>query len=117
MYGDAPHRWRDDLAAPERRRFAINALTRMRFCGPDGSLDFVHTGPPGSQPAPLVPWFDHPQRATAPVHIVFGHWAALGVVQRDDMTATDSGCVWGGALTAIPLEPPGAVTTVRCAVG
>jgi len=117
MYGDAPRRWRDDLAAPERRRYTINALTRMRFCEPDGSLDFEQTGPPGSQPAPLVPWFDHPQRATAPVHIVFGHWAALGVVQRDDITATDSGCVWGGELTAIPLEPPGGATAVRCAAG
>ena len=115
MYGNAPRRWSEDLAAPERRRYTINALTRMRFCAPDGSLDFDYTGPPDSQPDELVPWFDHPRRATAPVHIVFGHWAALGVVQREDITATDSGCVWGGELTAIPLEPPGAAIAVRCA--
>jgi bis(5'-nucleosyl)-tetraphosphatase (symmetrical) len=114
MYGNAPHRWRDDLPAVDRRRFAINALTRMRFCGPDGSLDFAHTGPPGSQPARLVPWFDHPLRATAQAHIVFGHWAALGLLQRDDLTATDSGCVWGGSLTAVPLDPPATPIAVRC---
>jgi bis(5'-nucleosyl)-tetraphosphatase (symmetrical) len=115
MYGDAPRQWRPDLSAAHRRRFGINALTRMRFCAPDGSLDFEHTGPPGSQPESLVPWFDHPLRATASVHIVFGHWAALGLLQRQDITATDSGCVWGGALTAVPIDPPGAPIAVRCA--
>ncbi len=115
MYGDAPRQWRPDLTAAHRRRFGINALTRMRFCAPDGGLDFEHTGPPGSQPDSLVPWFDHPLRATQAVHIVFGHWAALGLLQRQDITATDSGCVWGGALTAVPLDPPGAPIAVRCA--
>jgi bis(5'-nucleosyl)-tetraphosphatase (symmetrical) len=114
MYGDAPRQWRPELSTANRRRFAINALTRMRFCEPDGSLDFEHTGPPGSQPESLVPWFDHPLRATENVHIVFGHWAALGLVQRDDLTATDSGCVWGGSLTAVPLDPPGEPIAVRC---
>ena len=115
MYGDTPRLWNEDLALADRRRYTINALTRMRFCGPDGSLDFEHTGPPGSQPESLVPWFDHPLCATAPVHVVFGHWAALGLVQRDDVTATDTGCVWGGALTAVPLEPAGRAVSVHCA--
>lgn len=114
MYGDAPRRWHRSLSTANRRRYAINALTRMRFCAPDGRLDFEHTGPPGSQPEPLVPWFDHPLRATPNIHIVFGHWAALGLVQRDDLTATDSGCVWGGSLTAVPLDPPGEPIAVRC---
>ena len=69
---------------------------------------------PGLQPAGLVPWFDHPGRAHEDVHIVFGHWATLGVLQRSDVTATDSGCVWGGSLTAVRLDPPGDVVSIAC---
>jgi len=115
MYGDEPRHWRAELSDVDRMRYTINALTRMRFCDRAGGLDFEESGPPGSQPADLLPWFDHPGRVDADVHVVFGHWAALGVLRRVDVTATDSGCVWGGALTAIPLTPPGEPIAVRCA--
>lgn len=114
MYGDTPTCWRPDLSRAARRRYTINALTRMRYCDAEGELDFEHTGPPGSQAPGLVPWFDHPQRVARDVHIVFGHWAALGILRRTDITATDSGCVWGGALTAVPLDPPGEPVAVDC---
>jgi bis(5'-nucleosyl)-tetraphosphatase (symmetrical) len=114
MYGNSPGHWRPQLADDERIRYTINALTRMRYCDADGGLDFENTGPPGTQAPGLVPWFDHPQRLRDGIHIVFGHWATLGLLRRADVTAIDSGCVWGGSLTAIPLEPAGEPVAVRC---
>lgn len=116
MYGDEPREWSPRLTGPERIRYTINALTRMRFCDPRGRLDLDHSGPPGSQPKRLVPWFDFPGRKAQDVHIVFGHWSALGVLQRNDVTALDSGCVWGRTLTAVPLDPPGPPVSVHCSV-
>lgn len=106
MYGNEPAIWSEGLPPQQRRRFTINALTRMRFCDRRGRLDLQHTGPPGTQAAGLVPWFDVPHRA-CDVHVVFGHWSALGLKRRADITALDTGCVWGGALTAVPLDPAG----------
>lgn len=117
MYGDEPAVWSPGLSRADRRRYTINALTRMRFCDRSGRLDLRASGPPGSQAPGLVPWFDVPGRAAADVHIVFGHWSALGVLQRPDVTAVDSGCVWGRELTAVPLDPPGAPVAVPCAEG
>ena len=114
MYGDGPVQWKPDLGGGDRRRFTINALTRIRFCDKAGRLDLSCSGPPGSQPRHLVPWFDFPKRRARKWHIVFGHWSALGVVRRDDITALDSGCVWGRKLTAIPLDPPGKPIAVGC---
>jgi len=114
MYGNAPSRWHAGLAREERLRFAINGLTRMRFCDESGGLEFDNAGPPGTQPRGLVPWFDHPLRKRDGTHIVFGHWASLGLLQRSDITACDSGCVWGRKLTAIPLEPAGKPISVDC---
>lgn len=115
MYGDEPRRWREDLDDAGRRRFTINALTHMRYCDRRGELDMTQSGPPGTQPRGLVPWFDVPGRVAHDVHIVFGHWAALGLLTRPDVTGLDSGCVWGGALSALALDPPGAVAQVSCA--
>lgn len=115
MYGNQPAVWSKKLTKKERRRFTINALTRMRYCDAKGRLDFEHSGEPGTQPAHLMPWFDVPGRLSRETQIVFGHWAALGVLRRADVTALDSGCVWGGGLTAIPLEPPGEPVSVDCA--
>jgi len=117
MYGDVPVRWAPDLAPGDRRRFTINALTRIRFCDKAGRLDFSCSGPPGSQPPRLQPWFDFPERRARKWHIVFGHWSALGVVQRQDLTALDSGCVWGRELTAMPLDPPGKPIAIECRDG
>lgn len=114
MYGEMPQEWTPDLAPKDRRRFTINALTRIRFCSKAGRLDFTHSGPPGSQPAKLMPWFDFPKRPARKWHIVFGHWSALGILRRGDITAVDSGCVWGRELTAVPLDPPGKPVAVQC---
>jgi bis(5'-nucleosyl)-tetraphosphatase (symmetrical) len=114
MYGDTPIGWTPDMSPGDRRRFTINALTRIRFCGKAGQLDLKYSGPPGSQPAKLVPWFDYPKRRSRKWHIVFGHWSALGIVRRKDITALDSGCAWGWDLTAVPLEPAGKPVSIRC---
>lgn len=117
MYGDAPLAWSPRLGREPRLRYTINALTRMRFCDRDGGLDLAHTGPPGSQPAGLVPWFDAAERANADVHIIFGHWSTLGFRRRRDFTALDSGCVWGRALTAVAVDAADTVVSVKCGAG
>lgn len=114
MYGDEPRAASSALSPEAQRRYTINALTRMRFCTEDGRLDLECSGAPGTQATGLVPWFDVRDRAAADVHIVFGHWSALGVLLRPDVTALDSGCVWGRALTAMRLDPPGQPIAVDC---
>lgn len=106
MYGAEPSAWSDKLVGAERSRYTINALTRMRFCDKKGRLELSHSGAPGSQPKGLMPWFDVPGRRAANAHIVFGHWAALGLLRRPDVTALDTGCVWGNYLTAVRLDRP-----------
>jgi len=115
MYGDEPERWDERLAAPERLRFIINVLTRLRLCTADGRVDTSLKGPPPPPPSPLRPWFAHPQRATRNVRVVFGHWSALGLIQQPDVLGLDSGCVWGGSLTAIDLDSDRPPFSVRCA--
>jgi bis(5'-nucleosyl)-tetraphosphatase (symmetrical) len=105
MYGNEPDRWDDTLTGMPRLRCIVNALTRMRLCLPDGTMDFKHkeseAGPAGSG---LLPWFDLPHRNTADVTVVFGHWSALGLVLRPNLVGLDSGCVWGGKLSAVCLD-------------
>jgi bis(5'-nucleosyl)-tetraphosphatase (symmetrical) len=105
MYGNTPDRWDDALTGLPRLRCIVNALTRMRLCQADGTMDFTHkesdNGPPGSG---LLPWFDLPGRRTADVTVVFGHWSALGLVLRPNLVGVDSGCVWGGKLSAVCLD-------------
>jgi bis(5'-nucleosyl)-tetraphosphatase (symmetrical) len=105
MYGNQPDRWDNALAGVARLRCIVNALTRMRLCHPDGTMDFTHkesdVGPEGSG---LLPWFDLPGRKTEDVTVVFGHWSALGLVLRPNLVGLDSGCVWGGKLTAVCLD-------------
>jgi bis(5'-nucleosyl)-tetraphosphatase (symmetrical) len=105
MYGNQPDRWDDALAGLPRLRCIVNALTRLRLCYPDGTMDFKHkdsgSAPEGSG---LLPWFDVPGRKTADVTVVFGHWSALGLVLRPNLVGLDSGCVWGGKLTAACLD-------------
>jgi bis(5'-nucleosyl)-tetraphosphatase (symmetrical) len=105
MYGNEPNRWDESLTGVPRLRCIVNALTRMRLCEPDGTMDFTHKesdkGPDGSN---LVPWFDAPHRRTSDVTVVFGHWSAMGLVLRPNLVGLDSGCVWGGKLTAVCLD-------------
>jgi len=104
MYGDAPDTWSPALAGMERLRFAINVLTRMRLCTADGRIDLTLKGAPPPPPSPLRPWFTFSRRATRGNRIIFGHWSALGLVQSHGVLGLDTGCVWGGALTAIDLD-------------
>lgn len=97
-------RWRDDRTGWRRRRLISNILTRLRFCDANGKILSSASGPPGSQPAPYKPWFRHKNRKTRDVRIVFGHWAALGLRLRKRTACLDSGCVWGGRLSALRLE-------------
>lgn len=100
MYGNEPDRWKDELTGVPRLRFIINVLTRIRFCNARGKLDFKTKEGLGEAPDGFMPWFDVPGRRTAGHPIAFGHWSTLGLVQRDDLLALDTGCVWGGELTA-----------------
>jgi bis(5'-nucleosyl)-tetraphosphatase (symmetrical) len=114
MYGDEPKRWDLRLHGWERLRFIINVLTRLRLCTEDGRVEVSAKGRPPPQPSPLRPWFEFKERATRSVRVVFGHWSALGLVQRDGVVGLDSGCVWGGALTALDLDHGHAPVDVRC---
>jgi hypothetical protein len=106
MYGNTPERWDPALAGIERQRYAVNALTRMRYIAADGRLLFQPKGPPGSQPAGARPWFQSARRAHAGLRIVFGHWSSLGRVHwpAEQVWCLDTGCLWGHRLTALALE-------------
>ena len=106
MYGDQPDRWQPALTAPDRLRLTINVLTRLRFCTADGRVDFKQKGKPDSAPRPWLPWFRVAGRASRDQRIVFGHWSALGLHREPGILALDTGCVWGGALTAVNLDDP-----------
>jgi bis(5'-nucleosyl)-tetraphosphatase (symmetrical) len=104
LYGGKPNVWNDNLTGDDRLRVITNVLTRMRFCTAEGVMDFHHKGRIGSPPPHLMPWFDVPGRKTAGIPIVFGHWSALGLLLRNNVLALDTGCLWGGQLTALRLE-------------
>ncbi len=104
MYGNAPTAWNDALQGIERLRVIVNALTRLRYCSVDGEMDFRHKGQPGTQPQHLLPWFDVPGRQSAVATVIMGHWSTLGLINRPDLIALDTGCLWGGSLTAVRLE-------------
>jgi bis(5'-nucleosyl)-tetraphosphatase (symmetrical) len=104
MYGNRPARWSDALQGADRWRHVINVLTRIRFCHTDGSLDLKTKEGAASAASGLLPWFDFPQRASTGTPIAFGHWSTLGLVNRPDLLGIDTGCVWGGALTAVRID-------------
>jgi bis(5'-nucleosyl)-tetraphosphatase (symmetrical) len=106
MYGDEPDCWQPTLSGMERLRFAVNVLTRMRFVTADGHIDLRQKGKPESAPRHLLPWFRAPHRDTAQLRIIFGHWSALGLHRERNLLGLDTGCVWGGALTAANLDDP-----------
>ncbi|WP_280189515.1 symmetrical bis(5'-nucleosyl)-tetraphosphatase [Delftia sp. PS-11] len=99
MYGNQPDRWTPQLQGWERLRAIVNALTRLRFCDAQGVMDFESTESAEQAPPGLMPWFDVPGRATAGTPIAFGHWSTLGHINRPDLVALDTGCIWGGCLS------------------
>jgi bis(5'-nucleosyl)-tetraphosphatase (symmetrical) len=113
MYGNAPIAWDDGLQGIERLRVIVNAFTRLRYCSPEGAMEFHHKGAPGTQPAGWLPWFDVPGRKSADATFIIGHWSTLGLVNRPDLVALDTGCLWGGGLTAFRLEDR-RVYVVKC---
>lgn len=105
MYGNTPDHWRDDLAGPDRLRVIVNALTRIRFCDAQGKMDFDSAEAAESAPEGLMPWFDCPNRQTAATTMAFGHWSTLGLRNTPELMALDTGCLWGGCLSAMQLNP------------
>lgn len=103
MYGNKPAKWNDSLRGRKRLRAIINALTRMRMCTPDGSMDFGHKGAPVVT-EDYMPWFEVPDRAAQNDVIIFGHWSVLGLLLRPNLVCLDTGCVWGRELTAMRLH-------------
>ena len=104
MYGNKPKRWSDDLTGMDRLRCITNAFTRLRYCKADGTFCLKAKGPIGSQPEKCLPWFQVPNRASRGLQILFGHWSTLGPYHEQGIYALDSGCLWGGKLTALRLE-------------
>jgi bis(5'-nucleosyl)-tetraphosphatase (symmetrical) len=103
LYGDEPHAWRDDLEGFDRLRVIVNACTRMRFCTADGRMEFREKRGAHAAPAGFLPWFAHEDRASAGVTVVCGHWSTLELMLAPNVLMLDSGCLWGGTLTAIRL--------------
>lgn len=103
MYGNEPARWDDSLTGADRLRVIVNAMTRLRFCTPEGVMDLKSSGGLHDAPPGYLPWFDVPGRKSAGTLIAFGHWSTLGFLRRPDIIALDTGCVWGGCLSALKL--------------
>lgn len=104
MYGNRPDRWHESLTGADRLRLIVNALTRLRVGTPEGAMDLSYNGNLEHVPEGLLPWFDMPDRQTEGNTVICGHWAALGLRLRDNLIAVDTGCLWGGRLTAVRLE-------------
>ena len=104
MYGNQPNIWSDKLKGPDRLRAIINTLTRLRFCTQQGVMDFETKEGLASAPKGYLPWFKVPPRKTKNTRIIFGHWSTLGLVKEKNVIGLDTGCVWGGELSAIELQ-------------
>jgi bis(5'-nucleosyl)-tetraphosphatase (symmetrical) len=116
MYGDTPDHWQEDLGGWARLRVIINAFTRLRYCDAHGRMDLRPKGRPGKQPPHLMPWFQVPGRSMRTTRMVFGHWSTLGIWDADGVLGLDSGCLWGGQLTAVRLDTDSPrFTNVACA--
>lgn len=104
MYGNTPEQWSEELRGAERLRCIVNALTRLRFCDAEGRMDMkTKDGADAALPG-FVPWFEHPNRRSRGAPIAFGHWSTLGLIDRADLLSLDTGCVWGGRLSAMRID-------------
>ena len=107
MYGDQPDQWSDALTGSARLRVIVNVLTRLRFCTTDDRMEFDSKEAAAAAPPGFLPWFDIPVRQTRDTTVAFGHWSTLGWLGRPDVLSLDTGCVWGGPLSAVRLGPNG----------
>jgi len=114
MYGSMPDQWSDTLVGNDRLRFIINCFTRLRFCDAEGRLNLKEKGAPTHHSGNLIPWFEVPNRQTANKKIVFGHWSTLGLNKKNKAICLDTGCLWGGQLSAIKLDGSEQVTSLNC---
>jgi bis(5'-nucleosyl)-tetraphosphatase (symmetrical) len=103
MYGNTPNKWSNSLKGYERLRLITNALTRMRFCTPSGQMEFESKEGLENGPKGYIPWFSVPKRKTTDTLVYFGHWSTLGLLRRRNVIGLDTGCVWGGKLTALEI--------------
>ena len=104
MYGNQPAQWDDALTGWDRLRVITNAMTRLRICSQTGEMEFKFKGELVNRPDGYAPWFEISGRASADTPIIFGHWSALGLHIANNVYALDTGCLWGGNLTALRLE-------------
>ncbi len=114
MYGNQPEYWSKELQGWDRLRFIVNCFTRLRYCTTKGKIDFREKGKPGTQPPGLLPWFEIPNRKSQDTRIIFGHWSTLGLWKTDNICAIDTGCLWGGSLTAVQLDGEMKITSIPC---
>ncbi len=103
MYGNEPNAWLDTLEGIDRIRFIVNCFTRLRYCDADGNSELEYKGTPNDHTNNVVPWFKHPDRKSRDLNILFGHWSTLGRIDTDGVHSLDTGCVWGGELTAMRI--------------
>lgn len=103
LYGDEPRAWSADLAGYDRLRVIVNACTRLRFCTPGDEMELGEKRGPGHTPEGYAPWFLQPERRSAQATIVCGHWSTLDLLLAPNVLMLDSGCIWGGPLTAVRL--------------
>jgi bis(5'-nucleosyl)-tetraphosphatase (symmetrical) len=104
MYGNEPDTWDEGLEGVDRLRFITNCFTRLRYCNAYGRLELITKCRPGAQAADLMPWFEVPTRRSADTRIAFGHWSTLGRIHNPQLVSLDTGCLWGGTLTAWCIE-------------
>ncbi len=104
MYGNTPNAWDDELTGYKRLRVIVNTFTRMRICTPQGEMEFKFKGAVRDIPSGYLPWYDTSKRKSRDATVIFGHWSALGLIVLDNVIALDTGCLWGGPMTAIRLE-------------
>ena len=104
MYGNMPDKWSDSLQGWDRMRFIVNCFTRLRYCDAKGRLALEEKGPPGSQSSAFIPWFQIPTRKTKSIVLIFGHWSTLGFLDDYNCFGIDTGCLWGGKLTALRIS-------------
>jgi len=118
MYGDKPFIWDNTLTGWQRYRFITNMLTRLRYCDSEGKPALAAKGAPGTQANHLYPWYEVPNRKSKNDTIIFGHWSTLphaGQSSVNNAYAIDSGCLWGGKLTAMRIDQrPFQYTQLQC---